>query len=70
MTVDAAIVIVLLQTQIDVRDLNEMPPDTDRSWEMVPWVEGYKQSPWSCPLRRYSRRYGDEGGAPWSPTNT
>ena len=31
MTVDAAIVIVLLQTRIDVRDLKEMPPDTDRS---------------------------------------
>ena len=29
---------------------------------MVAWVEGYKQSPWSCPLRRYSRRYGHEGG--------
>ena len=31
MTVDAAIVIVLLQTRIDIRDLKEMPPDTDRS---------------------------------------
>ena len=39
MTVDAAIVIVLLQTRIDVRDLKEMPPDTDR------WSRATRRAP-------------------------
>ena len=30
MKVDAAIVIVLLQTRIDVRDFKEMPPESNR----------------------------------------
>ena len=62
MKVDAVIIIVLLQTRIDVTDFKEMPPRPIACWGIVAWVEGFKQSPWSIRSRRYSRRYGYEGG--------
>ena len=45
MKVDAVIVIVLLQTRIDVRDLKEMPPDTDRSMRNGAMGRGLQAEP-------------------------